>query len=274
MAFYAATSLAPVLLIVIAIAGMAFGHDAAQNAIAAQLSGSMGQSSVEMLQSAIQSASDATSGTVGTIIGNVTLVATASGVFGEMQTSLNAIWNVEPAGATLSRLFRARIASVGLVAALGFLLIVSLVASALITAIGGYITGYLPFGTLIISVINTGISFALLAVLFAAIYKVLPDRKLEWRDVIVGACITATLYTIGKSLIGWYLGSSTVASANGAAGSLLIVFLWVYYSSQVFLLGAEFTHQRWLQRHPLSANGRDAAPAPRAVEPPSRARDG
>ncbi len=269
MAFYAVTSLAPILLIVIAIAGLVFGHDAAQNAIVEQLSGLMGQSSAELLQNAIKSASDSTAGTIGTIIGIVTLIITASGVFGEMQTALNAIWKVEASGATLSRLVRARIASVGLVAALGFLLIISLVMSAVITAVGGVITGYLLFGKILISIINTVVSFALLAVLFGAIYKVLPDRKLEWQDVIVGACITAALFTIGKSLIGWYLGSSAVASAYGAAGSLLIVLLWVYYSSEIFLLGAEFTHQWWLRRQPVSDAAAAGTPSPRHAPEPS-----
>lgn len=263
MAFYAVTSLAPILLIVIAIAGLVFGEEAAQNAIVEQLTGLMGQSSAEVLQTAIKSASDTTSGTIGTIIGVVTLIITASGVFGEMQTALNAIWKVDSSGASISRLVRARIVSIGLVAALGFLLIVSLVMSTVIAAVGNVITGHLPFGDVIISVLNTVISFLLLAALFAAIYKVLPDRKLEWRDVIVGACITSALFTIGKSLIGWYLGSSAVASAYGAAGSLLIVMLWVYYSSEIFLLGAEFTHQWWLRRHPVSDALGAGSPSPR-----------
>jgi membrane protein len=250
MAFYAVTSLAPILLIVISITGLVFGHDAAQRAIIDQLTGLMGKSSADMLQSALQSAAGTKNGTIGTIIGIVTLLVTASGVFGEMQSALNAIWKTKPRGTTTSRLIRARAASLGLVAALGFLLIVSLVASAGITAFGEIATSYLPFGKLIVSALNVLVSFALLAILFAAIYKLLPDRKLEWRDVIVGACITSALFTIGKSLIGWYLGSSAVASAYGAAGALIIVLLWVYYSSEIFLLGAEFTRQYSLSRKP------------------------
>ena len=261
MAFYAVTSLAPILLIVISIAGLVFGRDAAQNAIVEQLSGLVGQSSAEMLQVAIKSASNSTAGTIGTIVGVVTLIITASGVFSEMQTALNAIWKVTPSGATLSRLLRARITSAGLVAALGFLLMISLVASTMITALGVILTDQLPFWEFLISAINTVVSFGLLSVLFGAIYKVLPDRKLDWQDVIVGACITAALFTIGKSLIGWYLGSGAVGSAYGAAGSLLIVLLWVYYSSQIFLLGAEFTHQWWLLRHPNRQAGEEGAAA-------------
>jgi len=250
MAFYAVTSLAPILLIVIAIAGLVFRHDAAENAIVGQMSGLMGKGSAEMLQSAMQSASGKTSGVIGTIIGVVTLLVTASGVFGEMQSALNAIWKTKPSGTTTSRLVRARAVSLGLVAALGFLLIISLVASAGIAAIGDRVTGYLPFGTIILAGVNILVSFIILVALFAAIYKFLPDRKLDWRDTIVGACITSALFTFGKSLIGWYLGSSAVASAYGAAGALIIVLLWIYYSSEIFLLGAEFTRQYSLQNKP------------------------
>jgi len=214
MAFYAVTSLAPILLIVIAIAGLVFGHDAAQAAIIAQMSGLMGKSSADMLQSAIQSASGTTSGTLGTIIGVIMLLVTASGVFGEMQSALNAIWKTKSKASTTSRLIRARAASLGLVCALGFLLIISLVMSAGIAAVGDIVTGFLPFGKLILGVLDVLISFLLLAVMFAAIYKLLPDRKLEWRDVIVGACVTSALFSAGKSLIGWYLGSSSVASES------------------------------------------------------------
>lgn len=241
IAFYAVTSLAPILLIVVAVAGLVFGHDAAQAAISVQLAGLMGQQSADLLQTAIQSAAVKSSGIVASIVGLVTLIATASGVFGQMQAALNAIWKAKPRGGTVTRLVRARIASMGLVAALGFLLMVSLAASAGIAALGTFINAYLPFGQLILSAVNVAVSFLLISVLFGAIYKILPDRRMEWRDVMVGAVITAGLFTLGKSLIGWYLGSSAVTSAYGAAGALLIVLLWVYYSSVIFLLGAEFT---------------------------------
>jgi membrane protein len=241
IAFYTATSIAPILLIVIAIAGLVFGQDAAQNAITGQLSGLMGQQTAEMLQTAIANASDQTSGTLATLVGILTLLATASGAFGEMQSALNAIWKAKPKGTTVSRLIRARAASLGLVATLGFLLVVSLAVSAGLTAFGNRLNAVLPFGEAIVTVLNAIVSFALIAVLFAAIYKVLPDRHLQWRDVIVGAAVTALMFIIGKSLIGWYIGSSAVASAYGAAGSLIVLLLWVYYSVQIFLLGAEFT---------------------------------
>jgi membrane protein len=265
MAFYATTSLAPILLIVVAICGLVFGNDAAQLALTAQISGVMGADTADLLQTAVQNASSKSSGTVATIIGLVTLLVTASGVFGEIQSSLNKIWKVEPSGATLSRLLRARAASLGLVAALGFLLLVSLIASTAISALGGLLNAYLPFGATIAAVINGLVSFLLIALMFAAIYKILPDRSLEWRDVAVGAMVTAALFTIGKSLIGWYIGTSAVASSYGAAGGLLVILLWVYYSSEIFLLGAEFT-RAWSIRHGSRA---DLAPS---LQPAAEAR--
>jgi membrane protein len=241
IAFYTVTSIAPILLIVVAVAGLVFGREAAQGAITAQLGGLMGQQTADVLQSAVASAGEKSAGVLATIIGIVTLIATASGVFGEMQSALNAIWKAKPEGTTMSRLIRARAASLGLVAALGFLLIVSLVVSAGLTAFGNYLESVLPFGKVILSALNAVVSVALISVLFAAIYKVLPDRHLAWGDVIVGAVVTAILFTIGKSLIGWYIGSSAVASTYGAAGGLIVLLLWVYYSAQIFLLGAEFT---------------------------------
>jgi membrane protein len=242
IAFYTVTSLAPVLLIVVAIAGLVFGRDAAQSAIIGQLSGLMGSQAAEVLQSAVASASGTSSGIIATIVGMMTLMITASGVFGELQSTLNAIWKAEPTGlTTVSRLIRARAASLGLVAALGFLLMVSLVVSAALTAFGNYLNSAMPFGALLLAGMHFVVSLLLISALFAAIYKVLPDRHLEWRDVVVGGFVTAILFNIGKSLIGWYIGSSAVASSYGAAGALIVLLLWVYYSIQIFLLGAEFT---------------------------------
>jgi membrane protein len=268
IAFYTVTSIGPVLLIVVAIAGLAFGQDAARGTIVNQLSGLMGQQSAELLQNAIRSASGKSSGIWASALGAITLLVTASGVFGEMQSALNAIWKAEPKGTTVSRLVRARAASLGLVAALGFLLLVSLVISAGLSALSGYVNAYLPFGHFILQMLNFLISLALISVLFAAIYKVLPDKKLEWRDVLVGAAATAFLFSIGKFLIGLYIGSSAVASSYGAAGALIVVLLWIYYSAQIFLLGAEFTkiyasHYGTQQPAPQSASvhkgGRQAA---------------
>ena len=241
IAFYTVTSIAPVLLIVIAIAGLVFGRDAAQNAISGQFSGLMGRQTADVLQSAIASAAGKSSSIIAMIIGVTTLVATASGVFGEMQAALNSIWKTKSQATTVSRLIRARVNSLGLVAAMGFLLMVSLVISAGLTAFGNYLDTVLPLGKLILPALNFVVSLVLLGVLFGAIYKVLPDRSLQWKDVVIGALITSVLFNIGKSLIGWYIGSSAVASSYGAAGGLIVLLLWVYYSVQTFLLGAEFT---------------------------------
>jgi len=241
IAFYAATSIAPVLLIVIAIAGLAFGRAAAQNAINLQLNGLMGQQTADVLQSAVASAAGKSSGILATIIGIATLVTTASGVFSEMQSALNVIWKAKPKTITLSRLLQTRAVGLGLVATLGFLLIVSLTVSAGLAAFGDYLDSIAPIEKLVLTILNFAFSLSLLSVLFAAIYKVLPDRQIQWRDVIVGALVTAILFMIGKTLIGWYLGSTAIGSSYGAAGGLIVFLLWVYYSVQVFLLGAEFT---------------------------------
>jgi membrane protein len=241
IAFYTVTSIAPVLLIVVAIAGLVFGRDAAMGAISEQFGGLMGSDSAKLLQTAVVSAGKPAQGILASVIGIVTLIITASGVFGEMQSALNVIWKAIPKTGAISRLVRARAASLGLVAALGFLLMVSLVISTVLNAFSNYLNSILPFAHVLLLALNFIISYALLSLLFAAIYKVLPDRPLRWRDVIVGAMLTTLLFTIGKFLIGFYLGSSSMASTYGAAGSLIIVLLWVYYSAQLFLLGAEFT---------------------------------
>ena len=241
MAFYAATALAPILLIVISIAGIVVGPDAAQLAVSAQLSGLLGPQSAELFKSVVDGASNATQGVFAASVAVATLLISASGVFGEMQTSLNKIWKVEAPTRGLSGFVRARAASLGLVASLGFLLLVSLLASAAISALGDFINARLPFGSLVLSSINTLVSLVLITLLFGAIYKVLPDRSLAWRDIRFGAIVTAVLFTIGKSLIGWYLGTSAAASSYGAAGSIIILLLWVFYSSAIFLFGAEIT---------------------------------
>jgi membrane protein len=239
IAFYTATSFAPVILIVIAIAGLVYGQEAAQGAIANQLGDLMGKQTSDLLQTAVASSKNKSSGFLAAAIGIITLIVTASGVFGEMQAALNKIWKAEPAGTTVGRLVRARAKSLGLVAALGFLLVVSLAVSAALTAFAARINAALPFGGTILSALNVLVSLALISFLFAAVFKVLPDRDLEWRDVALGAIITALLFIAGKSLIGWYIGSSAVASTYGAAGGLIVLLLWVYYTSQIFLFGAE-----------------------------------
>jgi membrane protein len=241
ISFYTVTSIGPVLFIVVAIAGLVFGEDAARGAISQQLGTLMGKEAADLVERAVQSASGKSTGITASVIGVITLLVTASGIFGEMQSALNTIWKAQPQGVTISRLVRARVASLGLVAALGFLLLVSLVVSALLSALADYIDARLPFGALMLQSLHFAMSFALISVLFAAIYKVLPDVELSWRDVMIGAIVTALLFNLGKFLIGLYLAHSAMASSYGAAGALIVILMWVYYSAQIFLLGAEFT---------------------------------
>jgi membrane protein len=241
IAFYAVTSIGPVLLIVVAVAGLFFGEDAAQGALMAKLGQAMGPESAGFLQVAIGSASNHRSGILATLIGLVSLIITASGVFGEMQTALNAIWRTSPEGTTVERIIKARLTSLTLVVSLGFLLLVSLVVGAAVAAVGEALDNIMPFTEALLHLLNFTISLALLAAIFAAIYKILPDRHLQWRDTIVGALVTAFLITIGKMAIGIYIGHSGIASSYGAAGSVLASLLWIYYSAQIFLFGAEFT---------------------------------
>ncbi|MDR3531660.1 MAG: YihY/virulence factor BrkB family protein [Rhodopila sp.] len=206
-----------------------------------KLGNSMGPQSAGFLQLAIGSAANHRAGVMATIIGVVSLIITASGVFGEMQTALNTIWRTNPEGTAVTRLIKSRLTSLTLVVTLGFLLLVSLVIGAAIAAIGEALNNIMPFTEALLHLVNFAISMALLAAIFAAIYKILPDTHLEWRDTIVGAVVTALLITIGKLAIGIYIGRSGIASSYGAAGSVLAALLWIYYSAQIFLFGAEFT---------------------------------
>jgi membrane protein len=270
IAYYTVFSIAPLLVIATAIAGLAFGREAVEGVIADQLRSLLGNRGAEAVQAMIRGASNIASGTLAGIIGLVTLLLTASGVFGELQTALNEIWKAPtpPGGAVVSRLVRARMASLGLVAATGFLLLVSLLVSAALAALITWARGMMPGLTVLLGTASFLLSFLMITLLFAAIYKVLPDRELTWRNVAIGAVATAFLFTIGKALIGWYVGSSTIATSYGAAGALLVVLLWVYYSAQIFLLGAEFT-KVWagLQGSPeaLAAGARPAEAEPTAT---------
>ena len=263
IAFYAVTSIGPVLLIVVAVAGLFFGEDAARGALMTKLSAAMGPQSAGFLQLAIGKASNHSSGILATIIGVVSLVITASGVFGEMQTALNAIWRTDPEGTTVVRLIKARLTSLTLVVTLGFLLLVSLVIGAAIAAVGQALNNVMPFTETLLRLLNFTISLVFLAAIFAAIYKILPDRQLKWRDTIVGAFVTALLITIGRMAIGIYIGTSGIASSYGAAGSVLASLLWIYYSAQIFLFGAEFTRaysdRRTLGRAPTKSEAAGAS---------------
>ena len=257
IAFYAITSIGPVLLIIVAVAGLVFGEDAARGALMSELRKAMGDQSAAFLQAAIGSASNHGSGLLATVIGVVSLIVTASGVFGEMQTALNAIWRAKPEGDSVTRLIKARLTSLTLVVTLGFLLLVSLVVGAAIAAVGQALNSITPFTEALLHLLNFAVSLALLSAIFAAIYKILPDTYLRWSDTILGAVVTALLITIGKMAIGIYLGTTAIASSFGAAGSVLASLLWVYYSAQIFLYGAEFT-RAYADIH---------APKPVSVEP-------
>ena len=247
IAFYTVTSIGPVLFIVVAIGGLAFGEEAARGAVTAQLTGLVGKESADLVQAALQGASRAPQSILASVVGAVTLLVTASGVFAEMQGALNALWRAPPRATTVSGLVRARIVSLGLVAALGFLLLVSLVVSAVLAGLGDWINARLPWGTLVLGAVNVLVSYVLVTLLFAAIYKVLPDIRLAWRDVVVGAVLTALLFNAGKFLIALYLARSAAASSYGAAGAVILLLLWIYWSAQIFLFGAELTkvHAAW-----------------------------
>ena len=271
IAYYTVFSIAPVLVIATAIAGLAFGHQAVEGVVATQLRDLLGTTGAEAVQAMVRGASRPGAGSLATLVGVVVLIFTASGVFGELQSSLNAIWRAEPPKLdTVTAFLRAKALSMGLVAATGFLLLASLVVSTAISAVSTWAGGHLPAWALLLSVLNFVVSLLTITALFAAIYKILPDRRLSWRDVGIGALVTALLFIIGKSLIGWYIGSTAFASTYGAAGALMVVLLWVYYSAQIFLLGAEFT-RAWAG---LRAETPRPAPEPRPRRhsPPRRER--
>ena len=261
IAFYAVTALAPVLYIAAAIAGLVFGREAAGTAIAHEIGHLIGPNAAKILYAAIHNSENPnTSGFWANVASVVLLIVTASGVFGEMQAALNRIWRAEPKTTVWWRMARGRLVSVGLVLALAFLMLISLVMSAAIHAMGERIDALLPVGATLALVFNFAVSFVLIALLLAAIYRVLPDCHIEWRDVMIGAIGTTILFNMGEYLISLYLGSSTVASRYGAAGGVLILLLWVYYTAQIFLLGAEFTRV-WSKHHGSLRDGRVAAGA-------------
>jgi membrane protein len=243
LSYYTLFSLAPLLIIVIAIAGFAFGHEAAQNRIVETLQGLIGEDSAQAIQAMIQNASNKPkSGVVSTAIGVGALLFGAGGVVGQLQTSLNTIWGVAPKpGQGVWGFVRQRFVSFAMVLGIGFLLLVSLAVSAFasgLTKVMGDVLGATAF---LAHALDLLVSFVFVTALFAMIYKYLPDVLIQWRDVWAGAVATSFLFTIGKILIGIYLGTSGVASTYGAAGSLITVLLWVYYSSLIFFLGAELT---------------------------------
>ncbi len=243
LAYYTVFSLAPLLIIAIAIAGLVFGPDAAQGQIFDQLRGLLGEASAKSMQDLVENANaKPATGIVATVIGVATLLLGASGVFGQLQTSLNAIWGVQPKpGRGVLGIIQDRILSFGFILVVGFLLLVSLLLTAAIALAGEWFGGMVPGMEFLIQLLNSVLSLAVITLLFAMIFKFLPDAKIAWHDVWIGAFITAALFTVGKFALGLYLGKSGVGSSYGAAGSLIVLLLWVYYSSQIVFFGAEFT---------------------------------
>ena len=242
LAYYTIFSIAPLLVIAIAVAGFFFGADAARGEIFGQLSGLIGERGAATIEAAVASASQTGHGTFAAIAGIVALLLGATTVFGELQSDLDRIWDTpRPEHAGIRGLLRGRLLSFGMVLGIGFLLLVSLVLSAALSAIGHFWSGALPGWEVLLQIVNFVVGFVVVSGLFAMIYKFLPRSDIGWRDVWIGAAVTSLLFSLGKLLIGLYLGKSSVASSFGAAGSLVIVLLWVYYSAQIFLFGAEFT---------------------------------
>jgi membrane protein len=249
IAFYMVFSLAPILVIVIAVAGFVFGQEAAEGALFGELAKLVGPDSAGAVQAMLRSASSTRSGVIATVVGIGTLIATSTAVFSELQAALNLIWKVPAAGNLgVAHFLKSRFLSLSVIVIIGFLLLVSLVASTALIAFSDYLDRTLPNFSIIIYIIHYAISFGFTTVFFAFIFKILPDYPVEWYDVWLGAALTSLLFTIGKHLISLYIGSSNMASSYGAAGALIIVFVWVYYSAQIFLLGAEFAKAHGDQR--------------------------
>ncbi len=264
LSYYTLFSIAPLLLIVISVAGFFFGDAAARGELLGELQGLLGIDGARAVEALLKSVNKPTEGVIATVSGVVALLIGATSVFGELQHDLDRIWRAptEAGGSGLMHLLRTRLLSFGLVLGFAFLLIVSLVVSAVVSALGRWWGPMFGAWEMIAQAINFAVGFALMTVLFAMIYKLMPSVKIAWRDVWTGAAVTSLLFAIGKLLIGLYLGKSGVTSAFGAAGSLVLVMVWVYYSAQVFLLGAEFT---WVYAHCYgSRQGSDAA---REIDP-------
>jgi membrane protein len=242
LAFYSVFSMAPLLIIVISISGLVFGQDAVQGRVVEQIGGLIGTDAARSVEAIIQNARKPATGIIAGTAGILTLLLGAAGVFVQLQDALNVIWDVPPsAGRTVAEQLRDRFLSFALVLGSGFLLLVSLVVSAGLAALNDSLARLAPVSGQFLEVAHVLVSYAVITLLFAMIFKVLPDARIAWSDVWVGAAITSLLFTIGKLLIGVYLGKSAIMSTYGAAASIVIMLVWVYYSAQVLFLGAEFT---------------------------------
>lgn len=244
LAFYTLFSITPILVLAIAAAGYLFGAEAAQGEIISQVEGLVGRNGAQAIEALLAGARDPVSGLAATMLASVLLLVGAASVFVELKGSLDELWGIEPRkGLAIAVFLRTRLHAFGLVLVLAFLLLVSLVLSAAFALLERYAGGIWSSSYEILAVLSSVVAFGVIACLFAVIYKVLPDAPLSWRDVWIGAAFTAGMFSLGKYVIGLYLGSSGVATSFGAAGSLIALLLWVYYSAQIFFLGAEFTRQ-------------------------------
>jgi membrane protein len=258
LAFYTMFSIAPILVLVIAIAGAFYGEQAAQGELFGQLRGLVGPQGAEALQAVLAGARNQEEGKLATLVASALLLFGATTVFAELKSSLDEIWQLPPlTQGTVWDTVRTRLLSFGMVLVLGFLLMVSLVVSAALAVLEKYWNGLWANAALALTVLNWLISFLVIAAMFGVIYKLLPRVALSWHDVIIGALGTAALFTLGKYGIGAYIGNSGVANSFGAAGSLIALLLWVYYSAQIFFLGAEFARQYALQLGSLRHHPRD-----------------
>ena len=241
IAFYTLFSLAPLLVLIIAVAGFVYGDDAARGAVDDQLVGIVGQESAQAVQAMVENAGNLGTGIIATALGLLTMMVAATTVFGQIQDALNVIWKAEPSRSGAWSLLHTRLMSLLLIFCLGLLLLTSLVINALLAGFSETLNDRVPFMGTILQVINFLISFGILTALFALVYRLLPDTHIQWRDVWLGGAVTALLFVIGRQLVSLYLGHTGAASTYGAAGSLIVVLLWVYYSAQIFLFGAEIT---------------------------------
>jgi membrane protein len=256
LAFYTLFSMTPILVLAIAVAGYFFGAEAAQGEIIAELQGLVGPNGAQAIQALLAAARNPASGLVATIVSSVLLLVGATSVFAELKDSLDELWGIEqPLQSGIRALIRTRLLSFGLILVLAFLLLISLIVSAALTVLERFAGGIWSSSAAALSILSSLISFSVIACLFAVIYKMLPNVALSWRDVWIGAVVTAALFSLGKYAIGLYLGNSAVASGFGAAGSVIALLLWVYYSAQIFFLGAEFTRQSALRFGSLRGKG-------------------
>jgi membrane protein len=266
LSYYTVFSLAPVLILVIAVAGFFLGREAAEGKIVQNLSGLLGTDAAKMVQAAVLNSSKHDGGIQATVIGLVTLLVGATGVMVELQDALNTVWKVLPKpGGGLKRFLRARILALALVLTIGFLLLVSLVISAGLEIFVGWAGAYLPNWVALGYILNYVVTIGVIALFFALMFKWLPDAKVAWKDVWFGALVTSLLFHVGKYMIALYIGRASVASTFGAAGSLAVLLVWIYYSSQILLLGAEMTRAYSNRYGSRVVPDENAIPAPHAA---------